>query len=473
MGGRRTKNIMEITVELLRASHSKQGATRDLSRQEPGRPRPRSSRPRLGRVRLLQFACLAGAISPSVFRLFAIQYTVSASPAYARAVNARLSHYPQLPRLFPSVKSALSPEAAGDQLKGSTPANPSDNAQQLVLKAREAEQSRDFRAAARFYRQYLETNAASADVLQRLGLVEYLSNRFDDAIGPLTQALRLDPSLWGSALYLGMSYYRTDRFKEAVRSLGRALALKPHIAEAQFWLGCSLIADNQAESAIPHLLEAGADPAWRLQSETMLVKAYRRAAVDSYQRIAAVAPDSERVHLAKAHLLEWKGANNGTIWESRQALRRNPEVEGAHRIIGDVYWREKGFEQAAKEFQAELLLNPLDGESNLRLGEFWLAKGDVKRAMPSLMTAVQQRAGSPGEAYHFLGEADMAQTDYAKAIADLQHAAAANPSDAANHRLLAQAYLASGQPELAASEDQLSRSAAPPSVQNAEGSPTR
>jgi tetratricopeptide (TPR) repeat protein len=329
-------------------------------------------------------------------------------------------------------------------------------AQGLILKARAAEQKRDYQAAAEFYQQYLKARPDNAEVLQRLGLVEYLSNRFERAIPPLAGALRLDPSLWGSALYLGISYYRTDHFRDAALILRRALELRPHVAETEFWLGCSLLAENQPGSAISHLLQARADPGWGLQAEGMLVKAYRHAAEDSYQRIAAIAPDSQLVHLAKAQLLEWKGINNGAVWEARRALQRDPKLEGAHRIIGDAYWQEKGFELAAKEFQAELMNDPLDGISNLRLGEFWLAKGEAQKAAPCLRIALQQGAGLPGEMYHFLGEADLALRDYAKAISDLQHAVRDNPSDPANHRLLAEAYRASGRADLAAQEEQLS-----------------
>ncbi|HEV3276110.1 MAG TPA: tetratricopeptide repeat protein [Terriglobia bacterium] len=327
--------------------------------------------------------------------------------------------------------------------------------QDPLAEARLAEQKHDFQAAATFYQDYLKTHPASADVLQRLGLVEYLSNHFEEAIPTLTRALQLDPSLWGSELYLGMSYYRTDGFQEAIPILKRALALKPGVAETAFWLGCSLLADHQPEAAIPYLLEVQPDATWGEQAQSTLIKAYRQAAENNYQRIAVVAPDSDRVHLVKAQLLQWKGINNGAVWEARQSLQRNPTLEGAHRIIGEVYWQEKGFDLAAKEFQAELEINPLDGESNLRLGEFRLARGDASKAVAYLNTALAQHAGSPGETHHFLGEAALAERDYPAALAHLQSAVEENPGDRANHQLLAQVYRATGQAGLAVSEEKL------------------
>ncbi|HEY6290034.1 MAG TPA: tetratricopeptide repeat protein [Terriglobia bacterium] len=341
--------------------------------------------------------------------------------------------------------------------------DPATASPELIGKAKEAEQKQDFLTAARLYQDYLKAHPENPAILQRLGLVDYLSNRFEAAIPPLAKALQLDPSLWGSALYLGASYYHISRFTEAIDALKRSLALKPNVPETQFWMGCSLLADNQPEPAIAHLVQVSDDATWGVQAEDLLVKAYRKAAEDSYHRIATVTPDSYRVHLVKAELLAWKGINNEAVWEARQALQRNPSLEGAHRIIGEIYWQEKGFDLAAREFQAELQINPFDGESNLRVGEFWLAKGDPGKAASYLNVALDQRAGSPGEVHHFLGEVQLAQHNYAQAAANLEHAIQENPTDPANHQLLAQVYRASGQLDLAAKEEQLSHSARAPS----------
>jgi tetratricopeptide (TPR) repeat protein len=342
--------------------------------------------------------------------------------------------------------------SARDRLSPSAGQSP----QHLIDQAKEAEQKRDFEAAAGFYQDYLKSHPDDSAILQRLGLVNCLANHYEAAIQPLAKALRLDPSLWGSALYLGISYYRTGRFAEAGEALKRALVLKPGLPDAEFWLGSALLAADQPESAIPHLLTVKDNASWGVEAQSLLIKAYRRAAEDHYRRIAAVAPDSARVHLAQAQALQWKGVNYEALWQAKQALKRDPNLEGAHRLIAQVYWDEKHFDVAAKEFQAELQANPLDPESNLRLGEFWLAKSEAAKALPFLRTAVSLGAGAPGEAHHFLGEAELAQRDFAKAAADLQQAVQENPGDAANHQLLAQLYHATGQSELAAKEEQLS-----------------
>jgi tetratricopeptide (TPR) repeat protein len=347
-----------------------------------------------------------------------------------------------------------------------------DALQRLIEQAKEAEQKHDYQTAAGFYQDYLKTHPTDSDILQRLGLVECLANRYEAAVQPLAKALRLDPSLWGSALYLGISYYRTDRFAEATEALKRALALKPGLPDAEFWLGSSFLAADQPESAIPHLLAVTENANWGVEAQSFLIKAYRKAAEDHYLHIAVVAPDSARVHLVQAQVLHWKGVNYEALWQAKEALKRDPNLEGAHRLIAQVYWDEKHFDVAAKEFQAELQANPLDPESSLRLGEYWLAKSEAAKALPFLRNAVSLGAGASGEGHHFLGEAELAQRDFARAAADLQQAVQEDPGDAANHQLLAKVYQATGQADLAAKEEQLSQ-ALPQTPQAPSSEPAR
>src|SRR2546428_420978 len=73
--------------------------------------------------------------------------------------------------------------------------NPADD-QHWLAQAKEAETARDFDRAAQCYTRFLKEHPERADVLQRLGLAYYLSNRFSDAIPRLERALELNPSLW-------------------------------------------------------------------------------------------------------------------------------------------------------------------------------------------------------------------------------------------------------------------------------------
>src|SRR5439155_14481636 len=168
-----------------------------------------------------------------------------------------------------------------------------------------------------------------ADILQRLGLACYLSNRFADAIPPLERALKLNPSLWGAALFLGISDYRTGRFDSALASLQNALRTKPDLSEARFWLGSALLALGKNEDAALQLETVPTGSPERTEADYLLAQAYRKAAESFYAQIERLDADSYRAHQLEAESLAWRGEHQKAILEYRKALQRKPDVEGA------------------------------------------------------------------------------------------------------------------------------------------------
>lgn len=272
----------------------------------------------------------------------------------------------------------------------------------LLLQAKRAEEQRDFARAAGYYQEFLKLHPNRPDILQSLGLVYYLSNQFGHAIPVLRRAVAGDGRLWGSYLFLGISYYRTGRFKQAEAALLTALARKPDLSEAQFWLGSTLIAEGQPEAAVPYLRSASKASSLGVESDALLLKAYRAAAENSYRRVARLAPDSARDHEIKARALANEGNPGGALLEYHRALERDPRLEGAHRAMGELYWQERHFKLAAQAFGAELRLNPLDAESNLRMGEYELATNHPKQAAKFLKAALKANTERKAEALHFL-----------------------------------------------------------------------
>jgi tetratricopeptide (TPR) repeat protein len=327
--------------------------------------------------------------------------------------------------------------------------------QNLLIEARQAELARDFPAAAKLYQKYLRSKPDQPDVLQRLGLDYYLSGRFGDAIPVLAKAEKLDPSLWGSDLFLGISYYRTGRFSEALSPLHRALSLKPDLPEANLWLGSALLAEHEPEAAVPYLRGASNSARIGAQADSLLVQAYRESAENYYNRIAKLSPNSYRVDELKGQELAWQGTTVGALLQYQRALSVKPNLEGAHRAMGEIYWQQRQFALAAKEFEAELRLNAMDEESNRRLGEYWVTKGDPARATGYLNAALAVHTQNPGEVYHFLGLADLSEGNLAQAETALELAIRDNPREPSNHRLLMQVYLRMGKADQAAKERDL------------------
>jgi Flp pilus assembly protein TadD len=327
--------------------------------------------------------------------------------------------------------------------------------QSLLAQAKAAELKGDFQSAAAIYQKLLAAQPNQPEILQRLGLVYYLSSRFGEAIPVFAKAAKLDPSLWGSELFLGISYYRTGRFSEALSPLHRALRLKPDLPEANLWLGSALLAEHEPEAAIPYLQRASKSARTGAQADSLLVHAYRRTAESYYNRIAKLSPNSYRLDELKGQELAWEGTTGGALLQYQRALNLKPNLAGAHRAMGEIYWQQRQFAVAAKEFEAELRINPMDEESNRRLGEYWVAKGDPARAVSYLNAALAVHTQSPGEVDHFLGLAELSEGNLAKAEAALKLATRDNPSEPSNYRLLMQVYVRMGKPGQAARERDL------------------
>lgn len=337
--------------------------------------------------------------------------------------------------------------------QASTPAQPAT--QNLLGQAKAAELKGDFPGAAALYQKLLAARPNQPEILQRLGLVYYLSSRFGDAIPVLAKAVKLDPSLWGSDLFLGISYYRTGRFSKALSPLHRALRLKPDLPEANLWLGSALLAEHRPEAAIPYFRLASNSAPIGAQADSLLVEAFRQSAENYYNRIAKLSPNSYRVDELKGQELAWQGTTVGALLQYQRALKLKPDLEGVHRAMGEIYWQQRQFDLAAKEFEAELHIDPMDEESNRRLGEYWVTKGDAARAIGYLNAALAVHTQNPGEVYHFLGLADLSEGNLPNTEAALKKAIRDNPIEPSNHRLLMQVYLRMGKTGEAAKERDL------------------
>lgn len=334
-------------------------------------------------------------------------------------------------------------------LSQSTDAAPAGQSQ-LMESAKEAEEKHDFPTAIAIYEEILKTHPRQPDVLQHLGLVYYLSSRFSQAIPPLKEAARLDSSLWGSYLFLGISEYRSGDFAGAAEALRHAMALKPDLPEAQYWYGSTLMAQSQPEAAIPYLTRAAQNARTQLDAQSLLAQAYQASAELYDQQIMRSQPNSYRSHQLKAEALTWQSRDSAALLEYQRALDRNPNLEGVHSAMGEIYWGEHQFALAAREFEVEIKLNPLDSLANLRLGEYWLANGKTDTARGYLLRAAS--ADKTGEAWHFLGIAAINSKLPETAIGYFEQAERLNPDDPSNHQFLMKLYLQTGRLDRAEAE---------------------
>jgi len=102
--------------------------------------------------------------------------------------------------------------------------------EQLIIEGKldEAEQA---------YRAVLEEHPSSLLALSNLGVVYYQKNKFLDAIGVLSRAVKIAPKDGFSHRTLGMSYLKADELDLAITSLETAIKLNPSDYQAHNYMG--------------------------------------------------------------------------------------------------------------------------------------------------------------------------------------------------------------------------------------------
>ena len=200
------------------------------------------------------------------------------------------------------------------------------------------------------------------------------------------------------------------------------VALDPKNVDARGNLGVMLFFQGEYAGAIPQLRGA-------LQLRPSLVN-----------------PNSARMHQAMAHELAKRGAFEEAIKNYREALKIDPQLPGLHFELAEMLGTLStagGREEAEKEYKAAVVANPLDEQSESRLGDIALQKDDVKEANERYIRAIQIRPGDP-EASIGLAKVFIAMDQPEKAEPLLLRALQLDPTSALAHFRLATLYRQAG-----------------------------
>jgi protein involved in polysaccharide export with SLBB domain/Flp pilus assembly protein TadD len=95
-----------------------------------------------------------------------------------------------------------------------------------------------------------EVKVADARKFYESGVASFESGKLDEAIGKLTQAVKLDPRNAQAQYSLGLAYSKSNLYKEAAESFKRAARFKPDWAEAHFRLGWMYYVLDKRNSAL-------------------------------------------------------------------------------------------------------------------------------------------------------------------------------------------------------------------------------
>jgi tetratricopeptide (TPR) repeat protein len=274
---------------------------------------------------------------------------------------------------------------------------------QHLESAQKAERATDYANAGRQYQEILKLQPNNALVHQSLAVVYHLQNLYPQAIAEFQRALTVDPTLWGSQLFLGLDYYKINQFALSIAPLQESIALNAKMAEpeARFWLGVTYSALNEPEKAVVQLRRAlelrpaDGDVFYRL------TLAYDQAATSMFQQLGKIEPGAAVVSILQAERFLTENRADLARLEYRNAIRLRPDLAGWIPALAD---------QTGSQRASEVTISAHDARVNVELAGWLAARGDGEQAVSNLHKfAMQKPADAQAAALIATGKAQLAR----------------------------------------------------------------
>jgi tetratricopeptide (TPR) repeat protein len=209
---------------------------------------------------------------------------------------------------------------------------------------------------------------------------------------------------------------------------------------------CGMATDQRdvvAESLIVLTREFPGDPKVLYITTRYYSELANRTAQDLIQK----SPSSPEAETLIAEAFQAQGKWDDAAAQYRKILEQNPNQPGIHYQLGRILLSKPldptVTEEATKEFEAELKINPTSPAAEFMLGDLASRNQKADEAIEHFSRATQFDAGL-AEAYLGLGMALNAAGKYSEAITPLKKYTDMDPSDPAGYYQLATAYARTG-----------------------------
>ena len=182
--------------------------------------------------------------------------------------------------------------------------------------------------------------------------VSYLElDKYQEAVDPLKQAIKIKPDNAKAYFLLGFSYSELDKYKEAVDAFKKGIKLQPDDDQAHYDLGMSY----------------GMLGKWK-------------EAVDALKQVIRIKPDDAIAHyyigLAYKKLYKWKEV----VDASKQAINLKPDFADAHLNLGIAYGMLYKNQEAIDALKQAISIKPDSAEAHINLGLVYMTIKDKDSA---------------------------------------------------------------------------------------------
>jgi tetratricopeptide (TPR) repeat protein len=275
--------------------------------------------------------------------------------------------------------------------------------QELVQDAQLKQQAGDLEGAAAEYRQFLRLHPEATAIHSNLGAALAGLGRFEEAISEYNIALKQSPHLDAARLNLALCYYKMGRLEDAAAELEKVHAANPGNVQAALLLGDSYMRLGRENDVIrvlePEELKHPDDLAIAYLLGTAYIRKKRVQEGQALVDLILHNGDSAEAHLmlgtAKMGVNDFAGARD----EFAKAVTLNPNLPEVHVLYAKALVLTGDSDLAAKEFEAELHVDPYNFDANLQLGAAAKQEQNYDQAKKYFQRAGETRPGDPGVRY--------------------------------------------------------------------------
>ena len=247
------------------------------------------------------------------------------------------------------------------------------------------------------------------------GIADYRAGKLIAAEQEFAQAMAQDPKDVESIQMRGLTLYRLGRPADAIPYLERVRQWMPNAnADANHVLGLCYLNARRYDDA-------------------------RGAFAAQY----GVGADSAAAYLLAGTMLMQANLPEIAAEYAQKALTISPNLPQAHFMLGEVYLFKSDLARALEQFEQERALNPASAAVYDRLGDVYTRMGQYQQAQEALTRSISLDVSSTGP-FILMGKVFLRRNDPQSAAMYLQHAERMDPGNYVTHTLLGQAYRALG-----------------------------
>lgn len=302
-------------------------------------------------------------------------------------------------------------------------------------------------AAIEQYRKVLKAFPESLEARSNLGAALSALGRYGEAIAEYRQALRSSPGNTALRLNLSLAYFKAEMVPQAIAGLTLLYSENPQDLKVALLLAnCHfLMSDYKAVIAVLEPQEARrvSDAGLDYLLGSALIRAGRVAEGQSLADRILRRGDSAEAHLMLGTAFLLAAKMDDAVRELERALALNPKLAMANALIGRARSESGDREGAMKAYRAELAVDLNNYEANFELGVALKEERRIKEALPYLQKAARLRPEAVDAPYQ-IAMLDLSAGNLEKARIALERIVRQSPKFAQAHAGLAAVYMKQG-----------------------------